>query len=107
MVQKHMAPGSFFKSSAKKAEECCMKRISMRQTGGLWMPELRGWAHAILLAQLKEKPGSTPNEMMKPRGQYIPPKSAAMKKNIGLGQGKGPLTLQEYIPEYNCPRMRR
>ena len=30
-----------------------------------------------------------------------------MKKNTGLGQGKGPLTLQEYIPEYNCPRMRR
>ena len=68
MVQKHMAPGSFFKSSAKKAEECHTKRISMRQTGGLWMLGLRGQAHAILLAQPKQKPGSTPNEMTKPRG---------------------------------------
>ena len=64
MVQKLMAPGSFFKSSAKKAEECHMKRISTRQTGGLWMPGPKGWAHAILLAQPKQKPGSTPNEMM-------------------------------------------
>ena len=82
----------------------------MKQTGGLWMLGPREWVYAISLAQLKEKPGRTLNKLLKPRGWHIPPKSAPTKKilpskNIRLG--KGPLTLQQYIPEYNHPRMRR
>ena len=61
------------------------------------------------------KRGSTPSEITKWRGRYVPPKPGPETKCVqsndvpipGRSRPICPLTLQQYLPEYNHWRTRR
>ena len=85
-------PGTLFKSAAKK-QPSCTQASSAYQKDVLWMLGSRGRAHDVNKDQ--PKTFTTPNEMKKPQGKFVP-----SPPGPGNKRGIKPLTLQEFLPGY-------